>query len=191
MRIPFRLANPKPKRLIPWDDNVMTGIRYTCQTCGEVHEGIPDIGFDAPIYYYQISPEERPRRVSLSEDFCSINDEDFFIRTCLEIPIRGYEESFMWGVWVSLSRPNFERYRAIFEEDPPEGEGPYFGWLSNRIEPYPDTLNLKTRVNLQRDGARPRLELEPTDHPLAVHHREGIELEDLLKLIDDRLHAGA
>lgn len=169
----------------------MTGIRYTCQTCGEIHEGIPDVGFDAPIYYYQIPAEERRTLARLSDDFCSLRDEDFFIRTCLEIPIRGHEESFMWGVWVSLSRTNFERYRAIFEEDPPEGEGPYLGWLSNRIEPYPDTLKVKARVHLQKGGARPVLELEPTDHPLAVHHREGIELEDLLKLIDDRLHPRA
>lgn len=166
----------------------MSGIRYTCQTCGEVHEGIPDIGFDAPLYYYQLSADERERSAELSQDFCVINGEDFFIRACLEIPIRGHEESFMWGVWVSLSPANFERYRAGFETDPPEGEGPYFGWFSNRIEPYPETLNLKTKVHLQRGGARPVLELEPTDHPLAVHHREGIELEELLRMIDDRLH---
>jgi len=167
----------------------MGDIRYRCETCGEVHEGIPDIGFNAPIYYYQLPPEERGQIARLSDDFCSINDEDFFIRTCLEIPIQGHEASFMWGVWVSLSRPNFERYRALFfEEDPPRSEGPYSGWLSNRIEPYPDTLNLKTRVHLQKGGARPTLELEPTDHPLSVHHREGIELEELLKIIDDRLH---
>lgn len=166
----------------------MAAIRYTCATCGEVHEGIPDIGFDAPLYYYQIPEAERREKARLSDDFCSIDGEDFFIRVCLEIPIRGYDESFMWGVWVSLSRPNFDRYRSFFQEEPPEGEGPYFGWLSNRIEPYPDTLNLKTKVHLQRGNARPLLELEPTDHPLAVHHREGIELEELLRIVDDRLH---
>jgi hypothetical protein len=166
----------------------MATIRYQCATCGEMHEGIPDIGFDAPLYYHQIPEDERDSTAKLSDDFCSINDEDFFVRTCLRIPIRGHEEDFMWGVWVSLSRENFDRYRKIFNDEPPEGEGPYFGWFSNRIEGYPETLNLKTRVHLQRGGARPLLELEPIDHPLAVHHREGIELEELLRLIDDRLH---
>ncbi len=165
-------------------------LRFTCATCGEVHEGIPDIAFDAPYYFDQMKPEERAGTAKLSDDFCSIGDEEFFIRTCLRIPIRGYDEDFMWGVWVSLSRENFERYRQVFDkETPPEGEGPYFGWFSNRIGGYPETLNLKTRVHLQSGGARPLLELEPTDHPLSVHAREGIELEALIELIGDRLHA--
>lgn len=165
-------------------------IRFTCATCGEIHEGIPDVAFDAPYYFHQLNPEQRATMAKLSDDFCSINDEDFFIRTCLRIPIRGYDDDFMWGVWVSLSRENFERYRQVFDQDPPpEGEGPYFGWFSNRIEGYPETLTLKTRVHLQPDGARPLLELEPTDHPLSVHSREGIELEELIELIGDRLHA--
>jgi hypothetical protein len=167
----------------------MAGIRYRCATCGEMHEGLPDVGFDSPIYYHQLGEEERRRVAILTEDWCSIEDRDFFVRGVLPVPIRGHERPFMWGVWVSLSRTNFERYVAHFKEDPPEGEGPYTGWISNQIAPYPDTLRLAAKVHLQAGGWRPRLELAPTDHPLAVHQREGIELEELLGMIDDRLHA--
>jgi hypothetical protein len=38
----------------------------------------------------------------------------------------------------------------------------------------PSTLNLKTNVHTQPVGLRPLVELEPTDHPLAVEQRDGI-----------------
>jgi len=48
------------------------------------------------------------------------------------------------------------------------------GWLNAELPLYPSTVNLKTKVHLRDDGVRPSIELEPTDHPLAVEQREGI-----------------
>jgi hypothetical protein len=39
---------------------------------------------------------------------------------------------------------------------------------------YPSTENLKKRSHLRDDGIRPYIELEPTNHPLAVEQRNGI-----------------
>lgn len=164
-------------------------MRFTCSTCGDVHDGLPDIGFDAPIYYTAIPEEERASRATLSRDLCAIDDTDFFIRAVLEIPVKGTSDVFGWGAWVTLSKPHFDRYVELFAVDPPPGEGPWFGWFSNRVPGYPDTLNLKTRVHLRPQRQRPGIVLEPTEHPLAVHQREGIALEDLLGIIGDRLHA--
>jgi hypothetical protein len=87
-----------------------------------------------------------------------------------------------------LSKQNFLRYRGFLAQDPPEGEGPYFGWFSNRLPGYPDTLNLKTHLMLQRGGMRPLVQLEPTDHPLAVHQREGINLGEVLAILEENAH---
>lgn len=162
--------------------------RYTCATCGEEHEGLPDLAFDSPYYFGTIPEAERARRAVLTSDTCVIDDEDFFVRVCLPIPIHGTQAEFVWGVWVSLSEVNFRRYVELYDSDPPEGEGPYFGWFCNTLPGYPETLSLKTNVHLQRKGQRPRIDLEPTDHPLAVHHRNGIALPDLLKILGDKVH---
>ena len=47
---------------------------------------------------------------------------------------------------------------------------------------YPSTENLKTRVHLRDDGARPYIELEPTDHPLAVEQRNGITADRVAEI---------
>jgi hypothetical protein len=59
--------------------------------------------------------------------------------------------------------------------------GPYFGWLSTAIPEYPDTMYLKTIVHQRAVGERPSVELEATDHPLAVDQRNRISRERLRK----------
>ncbi|MNN83106.1 hypothetical protein D3C81_2001160 [compost metagenome] len=59
-----------------------------------------------------------------------------------------------------------------------ENEKPYFGWLSTELSIYLiTTLSLKTMVHTQEVGAVPLIELEQTNHPLAVEQREGITME--------------
>jgi hypothetical protein len=103
-------------------------MRFTCSTCGRVHEGLPDISFDAPIYYARVPEGERASRSTLSSDLCVIDSSDFFARGVLEIPIKEAEDVFGWGPW--------------------------FGWLSNRLPGYPDTLNLRTHLHLRASGWR-------------------------------------
>ena len=55
-----------------------------------------------------------------------------------------------------------------------EKQAAWFDWLCNMIDGYPDTLSLKTMVRLRDQGERPLIELEPTDHPLAIEQRDGI-----------------
>jgi hypothetical protein len=160
---------------------------FICATCGARHEGLPGLSFDAPHHYSQMSPEDQASRASRDADTCSIGGEDFFVRGCLEIPVHGQDDPFVWGVWVSLSRRNFDRYVETIGKDSPE-QGPYFGWLCSRLPGYPDTLNLKTNVHFRAGRLRPLVELEPTDHPLAVDQRNGMSVAAWRHKVEANLH---
>ena len=121
--------------------------------------------------------QDRGTVSNLNSDFCSIEDRDFFIRGCIEIPIVGQADMFVWGVWSSLSKESFRRALELWVSDPAEDEPSRFGWLSNNIEGYPATLNLKTNVHFRKGRSRPRIVLEPTDHPLTIEQRNGITIE--------------
>ena len=72
----------------------------------------------------------------------------------------------------------------LFDRDPDPDEEPRFGWLSNEIRIYrPSTLHLKTNVHFQPLNSRPLIELEATDHPLAVEQRDGITLERAQEIV--------
>ena len=147
---------------------------FQCVSCGRYHVGMPSFGWDYPVQYLVVPERERRRRVRLGSDTCVIDDQWFFVRGCLEVPVMGYEEPFSWGVWCSLSRDNFGRYETVLDQvDRGLGES-FFGWLCSAVPGYPDTQQLKTMVRVRPWPTRPLVELEPTDHPLAVEQRAGI-----------------
>ncbi|MEC4593760.1 DUF2199 domain-containing protein [Nitrospirillum amazonense] len=150
--------------------------RFQCAACDEWHEGMPTFGATAPLSYYGIPAAERQVRCVLTSDTCSVDQAHFFIRGSIEIPVRGADDPFVWGGWVSLSKPNFDEFLAHYDSPQRAHLGPYFGWLSVALPLYPNTENLKTRVHLRDDGLRPYIELEPTDHPLALEQRNGIDI---------------
>jgi hypothetical protein len=62
--------------------------RFVCSTCGNYHDGLPmSYGADAPEHWYQVAPEERDSRTERTGDWCIIDNEFFFVRGCIEIPI--------------------------------------------------------------------------------------------------------
>ena len=164
------------------------GMSVPCTICGETHDELPHVGSDRPDPWWDVAEEERERRIELTSDTCVIDGEHFFIRGVIDIPVDGYPEGFGFGVWVSQKQENFDAY----VNEPGSSEiGPFFGWLSTTIAYYPeDTFLLKTRAHFRGEGLRPRIELEATDHPLAVDQREGITMEKALDIIhfyaDDR-----
>jgi hypothetical protein len=164
----------------------MDEFEYTCSCCGEVHQGVPDLAFDVPYSYHVLDTEGRSR-ARLDADVCSIDDHRF-VRGVLEIPVHGQEVCFAYGVWVSLSQANFEKYLELFEATDPKQDAPWFGWLNNRFAGYPDTLSLKTNVHLRPHPSRPRIELQSTDHPLAIEQREGISRTRLQQILESVEH---
>ena len=158
---------------------------YHCRSCGEVHAELPmHYGAPAPVLWYTIPEKQRKKRCLLSSDQCVIDDEHFFIVGNLEIPVAGMDKRFSWNVWVSLSRESFERACELWDTPGRESESPYFGWLSTSLPGYPETLNLKARVHTREAGRRPFIELEPTDHPLAIEQRQGITLEQVQEIAE-------
>jgi hypothetical protein len=110
----------------------------------------------------------------MTSDLCVIDESAFFIFANIELPIIDSPDRFVWSVWVSLSMQNFLRARELWHQPGREMEPPYFGWLNSSVPTYPETLNLKTNVHTRPVGARPFIELERTEHPLAREQRDGI-----------------
>lgn len=152
---------------------------------------MPTFDASAPLSYFAVPEDEREQRCSLGSDDCVIDEKWFFVRGCIEIPVHGEEEPFVWGVWVSLSEASFLQWVEYFDVEKRSHIGPFFGWLNTGLEPYPDTVNLKTQVHLRDGGIRPYIELEPTGHPLAVEQREGISTQRVAEIYAKIMHGEA
>ncbi|WUH91895.1 DUF2199 domain-containing protein [Streptomyces sp. NBC_00433] len=161
---------------------------FTCSHCGDHHA-------DLPMGYSTMAPDVWEPRFEddpdsmLSPDQCVIRGRHFFIRGLIEIPVIGSEDVFSWGVWVSLSKDNFARALEVWNTVGREAERPYFGWLSTELALYSEsTTDLKTNAHTRPVGSRPFIELEPTDHPLAVEQRTGITHDRVREIAAAVLH---
>ena len=156
---------------------------WTCGCCGKQFNTLPlDFGLDAPDHWLAIPEAERGQVGRLDSDVCIIED-DIFIRGVIEIPILELNDCFRWGAWVSVSKDSFKRILDLWKAPVVENEPPKFGWLCNKISLYPDTLHLKANLHLRGGNKRPSIELEPTDHPLAIEQREGISIARVEEIV--------
>lgn len=162
--------------------------RFECGACARVHEGMPCFSWDFPAQYLAVPEGERSARVRLTDDVCVIDEEWFFVRGLLELRVHGYTEPLRYAVWLSLSQSSFAQYMATLEQVD-RASAKYFGWLCTAIPGYPDTQLLKTMVHVRQWPTRPFVELEPTDHPLAVEQRGGIPAWRAQQIAERMMHS--
>lgn len=156
-------------------------MKYACSCCGQIHDGLPDLTFDKPGYVNSIPDSEQKQRVRINEDLCVVDEEHYFIRGVIKIPVLDHDEDLGFGVWVSQKKENFEKYLENFDT---KDIGPFFGWLSNEFKYGGEsTTNLKTMAYFYGNGLRPLIELEESDHPLSLAQRHGISLDEAWRII--------
>jgi len=166
----------------------MKDFEFKCSCCSEIHKGIPSFGTEAPLYYYYIPDNELEERTFLTSDTCVIDDTDYFVKGCLEIPVTGYKELFSYNGWVSLSEDNFFKFQDLFDVAERENQEPMVGWFSSWIYPFEDTEKLKAKIHFRNNGTRPFIELEPTDHPLAKAQKEGLTFDKVKEIYEYYVH---
>ncbi|MGW1281969.1 DUF2199 domain-containing protein [Streptomyces tsukubensis] len=164
---------------------------FTCSCCGSQHPELPMSYSTTAPYAWEESFSHRADSL-LSPEQCVIRAQHYFVKGLVEIPVVGSDDVFSWAVWVSLSRENFARAADRWNTPGREAEEPYFGWLSTDLLLYsPSTINLKTYVHTRPVGQRPLIELEPTNHPLAVEQRTGITPDRVREIAAAVLHPSA
>jgi hypothetical protein len=117
-----------------------------------------------------------------------IDEREFYLKGLLELPVQGVTQPFTWGVWLSVSGESYDRFAQLFA-DPSRAAGEeFFGWLCNSVPGYPETQLLKTLLHVREYPMRPTVELEPTEHRLAMDQRTGISRERAIAMAERLLH---
>jgi hypothetical protein len=163
-------------------------LEFKCPICGETHRELPAWHFEAPLQALVIPRAEWAARVDLTEDDCIIDGKAFFLKGLLELPVQSSGQRFVWGIWLSVNQESYDRFAELFPDVERESGESFFGWLCNSLPGYPDTQLLKSYLHVREYPMRPWVELEPTEHPLAVDQREGVSVERALAMASDLLH---
>jgi hypothetical protein len=157
-----------------------------CRVCGQRHAGVFEMNMDKPLQWqggerHEGDASDIDPRNYLLEDFCVIDNRQFFIRAVIELPILGGEGAKLsFSAWVSVSASDFDRYGDSFASPDQTSLGTISGRLANRIGSFPETLDLSCAVRPQKGDLRPLVFIDSTDHPLAMAQRNGLSFEKLL-----------
>ena len=175
---------------------ILNSAKWTCGNCNLEHEGMFDLMGFAPEHWkkdevYEPNSALRFEEDFLSEDFCVLDGEHFFVRCVFDIPVHGMAEKFGLGVWSTLSRANFERYVDGFDSGSYSDLGPWTGWFSSQFKPFEDSINQPCWVHPQLGRQRPVVTLHNEEHELARAQQNGISPERLLEVYAAHGHAPA
>ncbi len=141
------------------------------------------IALKSPTRYAEIPASQRRERCYLNDDFCTIDDKEFFVYGSLELPVYDNSESFIWGVWTQISEQDYIKTDDLIGVVGREAEPPYEGRLASDIPLYPPMLDLQVRLITQPAGLRPLVYLEPAPHPLVREQQEGISTARVQEII--------
>jgi len=108
----------------------------------------------------------------------------FYVRASLKIPVLDAPQDLVLTVWASVRGDHFERMHVLWQDPRRVDEAPYATRLCNRIPGYPDTWHLAGRLHTQPVGFRPLVELDRSDHPLAIDQRRGITASRVSQISD-------
>ncbi|HEY0116977.1 MAG TPA: DUF2199 domain-containing protein [Allosphingosinicella sp.] len=174
--------------------DALRGASWRCANCGRDHVGMFDLAAAAPDYWkgardYEPNGALRTEGNFLSEDFCVLDGEHFFVRCVFEIPVHDLPGRFAFGVWSTLSRRNFDNYLAGFDDNAYPDPGPWSSWFSTRLATFPDTAGQLCWMTPRGGRQRPVLALDDDGHPLALAQREGITAERVLEIYAAYGHA--
>lgn len=150
-----------------------------CPGCGQEHAALPfSLSAEFPDAYVGLADDERKTRASLSSEQCIIDQEQFYVRGCIEIPVRGTDGVFLWGVWAKVEDRVFDAISEHWDSEGREAKvGPFEGLLANSLSIYPKTLNLKLTIQIMPVGVRPLFRVEDENHSLAIEQKYGITAE--------------
>jgi hypothetical protein len=149
---------------------------FVCSVCGERHdERLLDIRLGLPHVIHLLDADARSRRAWLADDFAVLDDERFFVRGLLELPIPELDGRFAYGSWVEVSMPDFQELMRHWHDE--EQFGAVECTVANELEPYRETLGLDATLRATALDKLPAIELADAPHELVHDQQHGISLD--------------
>jgi hypothetical protein len=162
-------------------------VGFVCSVCGEFHaERMLDVRMSLPDAIYLLDGDEREQRASIGDDFAVLDEERFFVRGLLEIPIPELDGYFGYGVWTEVSARDFRELVERWTD--PEQAPPVDAALANELAPYVATIGLAARLEPVSAERLPSVELADSEHPLVADQRRGISVTRSDELAATVLH---
>lgn len=162
---------------------------YRCPCCDKEYDLPLCFGADVPAQYNLIRDEEKYDRIKIDKSWCVIDDERFFHRGRLTIPIIDNDEDLVYDIWATISQDDFCDRMDLWEDPERVKHAPYTGLLDSNILGYEEKVIGSEIVAIEQEpGYIPKIRLIDPNHPLTIDQQMGISLERAMEIVYNILH---
>ncbi len=181
--------NSVQSRFFDWFKNLLRknppSGTFKCGTCGKFHIGLPmDMEFKKPGRYFEIPAKERNSRIYVSTDVCVVDDNEFYIRGVLPIPVANSIDKFRWGLWAKVEKNDFDIYAEYWDGNLTENLPALHGLLSGSMKHYPDSDMTPVEIYLQTGDQRPIFKVISDESSLGSDQKKGITIEKVHSFVE-------
>jgi hypothetical protein len=114
--------------------------------------------------------EEIEERCRYNDDIFICDDEYYFVRCILPLPVHDKGDNYCLGVWVQVSENSFTHIYDLWEVEDQTNENPIHGLLANDVPLTTGSKNAE--VSVQLVGAQSRPVVTVVDHNCSLHQEQ-------------------
>ena len=149
----------------------------TCAICGKEHPARNlELVFRRPDAIATLTEEEREKRCQENNDICVLDENRFFVRGLLALPVHERDQPYSLGVWAEVDGDSFQRILDLWDAPDQADEPPMEGTLANAIPSVVRALGLHLSVKLSDPKTRPYFTVTQKPHQLYSEQSEGISV---------------
>jgi hypothetical protein len=153
-----------------------------CSTCGKSHpKEETELVLTLPGPIFDLTADERDARCDFSDDVCALDRSRFFVRGLLPLPVHGRDHPYRIGLWAEVAPAAFERICRLWSDPKQADEPPIPAILANDVPTLPSSVGVEVDIRLTGPTTRPDFILKPSDHPLSLEQRRGIDAHRALE----------
>ncbi|TYC53227.1 DUF2199 domain-containing protein [Marinobacter sp. BW6] len=159
-----------------------------CSCCGElVAANNIELVLRRPDEIAGMDEQEVVQRCKFNDDIYILDDNRFFLRCTIPLPVRGGTERYSIGAWAELTQDQFQKVWDLWEEEDLTTEPPMEAKLANTIPLTDHSLNCSVQIRLIGASTRPEIFIADTHCSLYEEQNSGIpahrasEYSDLIR----------
>lgn len=146
-----------------------------CELCGKSHpEDEMELTFALPDSIHALEEPSRSARCHISEEFCVLDEERFFVRALISFEVIGWASDYCIGAWAEVSESAYRTMNALWRDPDQAGAPPFSGVLANAVPGSDGSGGARVDVHMTGLTTRPMLRLLDEGHSLAKEQASGI-----------------
>ena len=147
-----------------------------CACCGELAPiSELELSFRLPDDVFKLSKTEQGARCRLNSEYVVLNDNRFFIRALIPLPVHGRTESYHIGIWAEVSKKDFVRVLSLSAKPALASAPPIPARLANQVPFHESTMGLSVTLQLTGPDTVPEVQVRPCNHTLYAEQCNGID----------------